>query len=215
MNEPKDGLYLDATLDAIGERVELTIDRMQRRRRRVGAGVVLGLLLAAGGSGAAFAAVLLVPDVAPAAVVAAPAQKFQCIAGHDAEQPAYFGMRFTATSDVSPTEAAAVCAAAWPDISTGVAMASVKDRAGELLRAELERADPAAQVQVESAYAGPIDGNFGDSVPPMAACSRTIDGAVFVITADAGERGATAAEWTRRCSLNTGFELAVAGVDNQ
>jgi hypothetical protein len=208
VNEPASGIYLDATLTVIRDRVEQRIDVLQRRRRRGVLALVLSLVFVAAVSGTAAAAVLLAPRSAPVSPIVA-AQQLQCVAGSDVAKPAYFGARFAASSRLSLAAIASVCAAAWPRVEAGVG--SVKDVAAELVRAA-----GADLVTIDSAYVGPIPTGFGAAVPPMAVCVRTADDAKYVLSATQGELAVSPAEWGRRCALNPGFDFAgvdVAGVD--
>lgn len=203
MNEPKTGIYLDATLSVIQSRVEERIDVLQRRRRRGLVAIVLSLVLVAAVSGTAAAAVLLVPRSGPAVPIVA-SQQFQCVAGSDVAKPAYFGALFGSAHRVSAGGLVAICAASWPRIGANVG--SVKGLAMELVQSV-----GADSVAINSAYVGRAPAGYGDSVPPMAVCAREADHAKFVISAAPGELAVSPAEWGRRCMLNSGFEFAGAG----
>ncbi|HWI30696.1 MAG TPA: hypothetical protein VNT50_04345 [Microbacterium sp.] len=203
MTAPREGIYLDAALQVIGQHVDERIDELLRRRRlRVRIGIcALAMLTLATGSVAAVALTSSVPDALVSAPTARVDGELRCVEGVDASAPAYFSVRYSGQIEVDPVD---WCSAAWAALDAdpeGVSAAS-PDRlialAAELASSHVQSAID--ETQVREATFGLITTGGGFGLPAMAACTRPDDPRVTVISVARGSEPTDPASWAKRCA---------------
>lgn len=110
---PKEGVYLDAALGAVGERIDERIDRMVAKRRMRTRALVAVLSITTVVGGAATAAALTFAT-APDQSTAPPVEReVSCVDGADPDAEAFFTARLlVAETDVARLDSTALCDAA-------------------------------------------------------------------------------------------------------
>jgi hypothetical protein len=216
---PREGAYLDATLAQIEARVDADIERMTRRRHRRRIALVATLVLStvAFGTAAAAVAVTGVWQVDNGAT-----HQFECLQGDSIGNDSYFAVSFRVVDADSGyvVDPVRICTAAWTGIAvqTGSVDAFRHRDADSMFatgldalttEAELQGLDTVPTFDISSVAFGSVDFHaYGGVIPEMAVCERTVDGSVWVISAEPGESGVSRAEWTKKCSVNHGFAFA-------
>lgn len=185
-DRPKEGIYLDAALGVIGEQIDERIDELARRRRgrsRVGV-AVLAIATVASSSLAAFAITSAGGGAAPDGPALTRNVEVHCIDGEDAEEAAYFTVRYRA-AQTAAGDPARVCAGARSllisddgTIAAGAPTEIVRI-ASDVVPAAAKRTDAAASaVRVEEASFGRLSAVGG---PNMIVC-ETGDLAIVLAT---------------------------------
>jgi len=175
MSGPKHGIYLDAALEAIGQRVEERIDRIAARRRTALRTLIAALTATTLVGGAATAAALTVAAPAPSGAVERVDHRVACLDGTGPAPVSFFAARYElAAADAPRVDAAALCTAAWATLAESPRIADAAPErllaaAAELLRGTSapgdEAAEASAPVEVRATTAG-----FG----PAAASGRAV-----------------------------------------
>lgn len=110
---PKEGIYLDATLGAVGERVDERIDRMVAKRRLRTRTLVAVLSITTVVGGAATAAALTFASAPEQSAPPPVEREVSCVDGADPDAEAFFTARLlVAEKDAARLDSAALCDAA-------------------------------------------------------------------------------------------------------
>jgi hypothetical protein len=202
-HEPHQGIYLDAALAAIGERVEERIDRLVARRRGRVRALVATLAVATVAGGAATAAALTWgPDVAPDAGEAVQRQ-LACVPDDEPDAAALFTARFRiAVDDSDRWDPAALCEAAAARLAAQPSLTSASPSRLLATAVEMYRStSPAAVIDGESAPPPRVEARAAtflvetqlgaDASEAWALCGSAGDVTVLMVSPSASARPAS------------------------
>jgi hypothetical protein len=188
--EPKQGIYRDATLGVIENRVMTAIDTTTSKRRRnrwLGVGALA--LLALGGTSAASALGFRLEEATSVAGEPGEAWQVMCVDGDGA----YYGVRFRVAeaADAHAIDVEQLCSTAWQQASAGALDAEstndLSDLVDGMLVAQLTRQglDP-ADYEVETGYTARVETAENNPVPAMATCvDQDVPRSLYVVTSTA------------------------------
>lgn len=194
---PKEGIYLDAALAAVGERVDEQIDRIAARRRRRSRALVASLAATTLLGGAVTAAALTFAPEPPAAPVYE-LHSVRCVEGADDAAGAFYAVRFeidAALQDrVNPE---ALCRAAWDRLAAAPRLVDAGPAQLLALGRELIRATstPSAEEPKLPLEVTPRSSTFGAlrdpaALPPVRSVCGNAD-ADTVLFAESGTAACT------------------------
>jgi hypothetical protein len=212
---PKEGIYLEATLGVLENRVMTAIDdRAAATHRRRLLAIVALALLAVGGTTAATAASIRSSQTTWTVQAASEAWQLMCIEGDSISTEPYYGIRFRVTDgdDALTLDAARVCSEAWTTATDAgepivplTEADDLLDRVGGILDDEIERQGlDDTEIWAETSYTARIDlALYGGAMPQMAACvNERFPRSLYVISADPGEGRVADAAWAERCAIS-------------
>jgi hypothetical protein len=137
---PKEGIYLDSALGAVGERIDERIDRMVTRRRLRVRVLVAVLSVTTVVGGAATAAALTFAAAPDTSATARVEREVSCVEGADPDAEAFFAARLlVAEEDAARLDPAALCDAAGAMLAARPELADANPAQLLAVAAELAR----------------------------------------------------------------------------
>jgi hypothetical protein len=207
--QPKEGIYLEATLGVIENKVMTAIEDTSRtRRRRRWLGVAALAVVALAGTSAASALGIRQAQITWSVADEGEAWQLMCIEGDRIGTAPYYGVRFrVASADAAlAIDATRVCATAWEastDASEPIGSLDagsaeyLSDLIDGVLSDELARQGlDATEYDVETGYAERIDHSTA-GMPAMGLCVNVnVPRSLYVIT------GPSESDWSKRCRIS-------------